>query len=128
MLDAARKTRAIVLRASLTSGAVHCREAYQLLALGGLSQAEVDGLFSVAEVAMAKPGEAFSKNEAITKSAYDDKFVLLLSGSASIMRAGELERILVPGDFVGEQEFLQLGTNSGKCTLLRLYMTNIPWF
>jgi hypothetical protein len=33
-------------------------------------------LFSVAQVDIAKPGEAFSKNEAIAKSAYDDKFVM----------------------------------------------------
>ena len=114
MLNAARETRVLGLRASSTSGAAQSREAYQLLALGGLSQAEVDGLLSVADVAIAKPGEALSKNEAIAKSAYDDKFVLLLSGSASIMRAGEIERRLVPGDFVGEQEFLQLGTKKQK--------------
>jgi hypothetical protein len=114
LLNAARETRALGLQASSMSGAAQCREAYQLLALGGLSEEEVDGLFSVAQVAIAKPGEAFSKNEAIAKSAYDDKFVLLLSGSANIMRAGEIERTLVPGDFVGEQEFLQLGTTKKK--------------
>ena len=76
MLNAARETRALGLQASSMSGAAQCREAYQLLALGGLSEEEVDGLFSVAQVAIAKPGEAFSKNEAIAKSAYDDKFVM----------------------------------------------------
>ena len=105
----ARGPGLISAQASAAPGAAQFNEvAYQLLGLGGLDEAEVDGLLSIAEVATAKPGAVLSKNDAITSSAYDDKIVLLLSGSATIMRAGERDRDLRPGDFVGEEEFLQL--------------------
>ena len=45
MLNAARETRALGFQASSMSGAAQCSETYQLLALGGLSEEEVDGLF-----------------------------------------------------------------------------------
>ena len=112
----------IGVQASAAPGAAQSNEAaYKLLGLGGLDETEVDGLLSVADVATAKPGAVLSKNDAITSSAFDDKIVLLLSGSATILRAGERERDLRPGDFVGEEEFLQL-----EVTQKLLALTSTP--
>jgi len=49
-----------------------------------------------------------NEHDAITSSPYEDKVLLMLSGTAEITHAGIRERTLGPGDFAGESEFLQL--------------------
>ena len=95
------------LRANLASNVVPA-EAYSLLQIGGLTAEEVNGLFSIAEVMTAAPGDVLSAHDAITKSAYEDKVLLILQGNAEILLAGNAGRMLGPGDFASESEFLQL--------------------
>jgi len=82
--------------------------AYDLLTVGGLAPNEIESLLSIANSRTAKAGDILNEHDAITSSAYEDKVLLMLSGTAEITHAGIRERTLGPGDFAGESEFLQL--------------------
>ena len=83
-------------------------DAFELLEVGGLTAEEVNKLMSIAESSFAKPGDVLKRSDAITSSAYEDKVLFIVSGSADILQAGEVAREVGPGDFVGESEYLQL--------------------
>jgi len=82
--------------------------AYDLLTVGGLAPTEIESLLSIAKSCTAKAGDILNEHDAITSSPYEDKVLLMLSGTAEITHAGIRERTLGPGDFAGESEFLQL--------------------
>lgn len=99
------------LRASAVSNveAAQLRlDAIELLEVGGLTAEEVNKLLSIADIRLAKPGDVMKQSDAITSSAYEDKVLFIVSGSADILEAGEVARGVGPGDFVGESEYLQL--------------------
>lgn len=83
-------------------------DAFELLEVSGLTAEEVRKLLSIADIRLAKPGDVMKRSDAITSSAYEDKVLFIVSGSADILEAGEVARGVGPGDFVGESEYLQL--------------------
>jgi hypothetical protein len=92
-------------------------EAYELFQVAGLSEADVDALFSIANIKKAKPGEKLKEIDAVTASAYDNEVLLILQGTARVLNAGELQREIGPGDFAGEAAFLQLEVTEKLDTL-----------
>ena len=83
-------------------------DVYQLLTPCGMDESEIDSLLGAGEIKTANLGEVLKESDAITASAYEDKVILILDGSARVMISGELQREMGPGDFAGVNDFLQL--------------------